>query len=480
MKESFLFKSVNKLIDYINMNSFPCDGFYLAPHGELSIAVYEKIKLNNSVRIEFNGFLDKNKKNNTEYPVVSYSAISRLKNKIIIVCHSVYDEEIVNNVKIASGEKNCVLNLSDYIEYEQIDIKLSYREYDKAVFVTRLDAIGDFILWLYSAKYYREIFKNKRIILISNGLWAGFAEGFDCWDEVWSIDVSMLRTSKAYRKHINDTFEKISPYKIINPTFSRAFEVDDYIVSIINAQEKIGFDGDLSNISIDNKTKSDRWYDSLIAIPDTVTHEIHKNIFFINQLSSTCYSPSMPSFEIKGNKALLPEKKYCILFPGAGWDSKRWKNYNYSFMVEYIYKTMGVSVVLSGSEKELNLGEDIVNLISDKSIDVINLIGKTSLDDVFLLIKNAMFIIGNDSSCIHIAAQLSVPFVCVMGGGHYERFVPYPKDFNNERMFFLYKKEICYGCQWKCIYPLSDGTVRCVASIGINDVISALSKLAIN
>jgi hypothetical protein len=59
-----------------------------------------------------------------------------------------------------------------------------------------------------------------------------------------------------------------------------------------------------------------------------------------------------------------------------------------------------------------------------------------------------------------------------VGGGHFGRFVPYPDlpgQTNNLKEVF--HKMPCYGCNWKCIYPINEGEpAPCIANISVDAV----------
>ena len=58
------------------------------------------------------------------------------------------------------------------------------------VLLVRQDAIGDFIIWLDTAKEFRQLFpaKKYKIILIGNASWCGLADEFPYWDQVLPIN----------------------------------------------------------------------------------------------------------------------------------------------------------------------------------------------------------------------------------------------------------------------------------------------------
>ena len=53
-----------------------------------------------------------------------------------------------------------------------------------SVLLLRCDSLGDFVLWLDSAKEYRTLYKNKKIILVVNQSWVSLANRLGYWDEV--------------------------------------------------------------------------------------------------------------------------------------------------------------------------------------------------------------------------------------------------------------------------------------------------------
>ena len=74
----------------------------------------------------------------------------------------------------------------------------------KIVLLIRQDAIGDFILWLDTAKEYRKYYppENYKIILVGNELWFDLAKELPFWDEVLPIKIKAFKTLSRYRWNI--------------------------------------------------------------------------------------------------------------------------------------------------------------------------------------------------------------------------------------------------------------------------------------
>ena len=66
----------------------------------------------------------------------------------------------------------------------------------KVLLLIRQDAIGDFILWLDTAKEYKKHFppESHKIVLIGNALWCDLAMELPFWDEVLPVNVKVFKT----------------------------------------------------------------------------------------------------------------------------------------------------------------------------------------------------------------------------------------------------------------------------------------------
>jgi ADP-heptose:LPS heptosyltransferase len=83
-------------------------------------------------------------------------------------------------------------------------------------------------------------------------------------------------------------------------------------------------------------------------------------------------------------------------------------------------------------------------------------------------------IIGSETSAMHIAAAVSTPSVCLLGGGHFGRFVPYPVNVEGVVPSPVFHKMECYGCNWQCTQSHEAGQpVPCISAISVEKVVAA-------
>jgi ADP-heptose:LPS heptosyltransferase len=301
----------------------------------------------------------------------------------------------------------------------------------KNILLIRLDAIGDYVLF----RNYIEIlkkskkYKNYKITLIGNIAWKNLAEELDSQfiDEFIWIDNKKFNKNLIYRyKKLKEITSK--GYEIlIHPTYSRNFFVGDNIVKIINAKEKIGSVGDLSNIRKWQKRISDKYYTKLIPAKNEIMFEFYRNREFFENLLGEKINLQKPFIKLKPKKLdfNLPEN-YAILFIGASAKFRKWDIKNFVEIGKFLKENYGYEIVLCGGPLDR---EDAIIFKKYADYEYIDLVGKTSLIDFLYVIYNGKLMIANETSAPHFAVALEMTNIFVIyNGTHFGRFTPYPKE----------------------------------------------------
>jgi ADP-heptose:LPS heptosyltransferase len=359
------------------------------------------------------------------------------------------------------------------------------KQYSNAVLIIRLDAIGDFILWLDSAKEIRKLYPEKKIVLCANAAWAGLAERLTYWDGVIAVERNRLLDDLIYRFKLFINIRKQHFQIAIQPTFSREYLFGDSVIRLTGAMQRIGSQGHL-NPSYKNeqdKAESDTWYTKLISADNATLMELKRNAEFIRGLGAKDFAISVPKIEklLDLPLCLQIEKPYYVIFPGAGWNSRMWSSAKYAELITRLHNSLGWQAVLCGSFHEETICDEIIEL---SGCTAINLAGKTSLIELVEVVRSAKLLIGNETSAIHIAAATSTPSVCILGGGHFGRFMPYDLDNKSNAILpiVVFNKMDCFGCNWGCIYPAKpdEPCPPCITGIEVDQVekacIKAISK----
>lgn len=350
---------------------------------------------------------------------------------------------------------------------------------NRLVGIVKLDAIGDSLLWLDSAQMYRAIYpKNDfTLVLICNSSWFEVAEKLSCFDEVLSVDRRQLFRNLLYRWEILRKVRRAGYSQVVNVTYSRDFLYGDSIVRATGASVRIGSQGDLSNRTLWQKRIGDSWYTRLLPAIETPLMELARNAEFIRELGVLDFRAGLPLLQFTSTApSCFSAQNYYVLVPGAGSAMRRWPLERFAQVAREIHTATGWTAVICGGKDEVRLG---ASLLAQLDVPAENWVGKTSLLELIAVIDGSNLVVCNETSAVHIAAVVDTPAICILGGGHFGRFLPYVLEMASERPLPLpvYWKMPCYNCNWNCIYHLGAGEpAPCITNIEATAVWSEIRK----
>lgn len=351
------------------------------------------------------------------------------------------------------------------------------------ILIVKLDAIGDFLLWLDAAREFRTLFpaEKHKIVLLGNRLWVPLAERLPYFDAVWSLDRNRFLFDLLYRLRLLRKVRAAGFRIVVHPSYSREFLQGDSIVRFSGARERIGSEGDCSNIPPYLKRVSDRWYSRLVPATKVPLMEFERNAEFLRGLGLPDFRASVPAWPVTPGPCSplgdLAGADYYVLFPGAKVALRQWPLGHFAEVARRLHDHTGWTGVICGDPGERELAERLRDL---SGVPMENLAGRTLLPELVAAIAGARLLVGNETSGVHIAASVSIPSVCILGGGHYGRFLPYRVEVSSSRPFPLVVAHWmdCYHCNWVCIYDPQEGEpAPCVRNISIDSVWDAVRTI---
>ena len=161
-----------------------------------------------------------------------------------------------------------------------------------------------------------------------------------------------------------------------------------------------------------------------------------------------------------------PKGRYVVIAPGAAASRRVWPADRLASLAARMVRETSLQVVLTGSFSELRLVNEVERLCA---APVLNLAGKLTVTELLSVLGKAKLILTNETGMAHLGAAFRVPTVCITGGGHFARFVPYPNEAAGAgiRLFPVYHEMPCFGCNWRCIYDVQAGqAVPCISNVG--------------
>jgi ADP-heptose:LPS heptosyltransferase len=367
-------------------------------------------------------------------------------------------------------------------KYWLLDYLPTFAKRKQGVLLVRLDLIGDFVLWLDSAQAYRQLYPNKKITLAVNSACGELAKALPHWDEVISINVHRLRTDFVYRLRTLVSLRWRNFAIAIQPTFSREL-VGDIALRSTNAPQRIGYRGDTNNILTNQKAKSDLWYNKLVVNDRTCKMELSINAHFVRELGCTDFLSALPVIPETTAPATQfdTNKPYIVIAPGASWQPKMWPARHFAELVRQLNAKFDIRFALCGGNDDYLICESLAQDLGFSNLT--NLAGKTSLLDLVEIIRRAELVVSNDSSPVHIAAATGATAICILGGGHFGRFLPYQIENSTERWspHVFWNEMDCFDCRWLCKFkPLHDNVVPCISGVSVENVTTACMAILLN
>jgi ADP-heptose:LPS heptosyltransferase len=348
-----------------------------------------------------------------------------------------------------------------------------FRPTRKRVLIIKTDAIGDYVLFRNFIEITKrsEKFKDHRIDLLGNKLWQDIAIKYDSMfiDDFFFINPDELYEAPLKTFRLGWRLYKNNYETVLQPTFARTL-ITDGIAGFTAARQIIGFEGDTERINIKYKIKTDRFYTQSLLLSATPQFEFERSKFFFEKVLNQPIVINGPSIPVESG-----QRQGIVIFPGAGIFKRSWQKEKFRDLIKLIIEQTKHKVYLAGGLAEIQIGDYLTEGLPQKSID--NFIGKTSLPQLIELIGNATLIIANETSAIHIAAATQTKAVCILGGGHFGRFAPYPQYIDNSPLCIFEKME-CFNCNWNCKFQTEEtDPYPCISIISVQKVWSSILPL---
>ncbi len=362
----------------------------------------------------------------------------------------------------------------------------------QGIIIIKIDAIGDFLIWLDSAQQYKKLYSGQKITLVCNTFCVEIAKNTGFFDEVIPIETKKFEFNVKYKKEVWSRFRDRAFHTLLQTAYSRTVDMD-LLARNIPAKEKIAFVADESRVNLSRyitlrhiRKKLDDSYDRLIPSGGKNLMELERNAVFIRGLGFDFQAgyPSLPQISV--HQKVIPPKPYTIIFPGASSGKKMWPINRYAQVGEYIIREKEMDLYLCGGQNEEYLFYQFVEAMQHRELKnrVHNLFGKTTLSELAEIIRNAELLIGNDTSGIHFAAAVNTKGICIFGEFAYGRFLPYrcERDCKEHKPIVVCSaKKDCAGCAYGKITAackenlLKTGRYQCVDEVLVDQVIRELS-----
>lgn len=329
--------------------------------------------------------------------------------------------------------------------------------------IIRLDGIGDYVLWHDALDAYKRIYPKSRVAFICDISVRSLAEQEPFFTSVISFKRTDVNRSLIYLK-------KITAGKVINPMRERPWFAD-LCAMAISSWEKVAIEKKHGNSLFSGVYE--RVYSKLYKVGDVMS-EIIADELFTKMAINNDYIYGLNPLCVDVEKPIINDD-YVVVSFSTSTVLRNWPIDNFIKIINLISKKY--VIVLTGAGKQDELGaQQIVDGVFYKN-KIVNLVNQTSMPQVAAIISQSIFVIGNDSSAVHIAAAMRVPSIAITPGAHYGRFLPYPDSINFPYSpYVISAKMDCFNCDYNCIYK-NVKPYECIRRVSVEMVCDVLQKL---
>lgn len=272
------------------------------------------------------------------------------------------------------------------------------------ILVIQTAFIGDAILTLPMIQKLKERHPQSEIDVMAIPVTSEIFSASPFINKVIEIDKKGKHKSFfALSKFINEI--KKNRYDLVYSPH-RSFR-SSFIVMMLDVKESYGF----------NNSSLKHVYKNLIDYKSS-RHEVQRNLDLINFSYSADNWQINPVLNISGsikNKIDIffnsknIKKQIAVVAPGSVWNTKKYPSGHIEEIIRFFLDN-NFSVILTGSEKEKILCEEIAAKFND---EIINTAGMFSIMETIELLKKTEILISNDSAPTHFGMCADIPVLTI-------------------------------------------------------------------
>ncbi|HBF34479.1 TPA: lipopolysaccharide heptosyltransferase I [Candidatus Sumerlaeota bacterium] len=324
-----------------------------------------------------------------------------------------------------------------------------------SILIVRLSAIGDVIHTLPALHALRVAFPNARIGWLVEELSATLLRGHPELDDLYVIPKKRWRKAPL-KMWLNG--EKSAFYREVRKAkWEVAIDFQGLSKSALaawysGAPTRIGYAGE------NGREVSRVFNNQRVLPPSNAIHVIQKNLSLLEPLGihaiDSAAESRFPDFsaeveELGAVFKTLSAPRFIALYPGAGWETKRWPPQYFARLAQILAAESDLPLALLWGPGEENLCDEILKTAALPTEKLL-LAPRTNLRQLAALIGQSAVFVGGDTGPTHLAAALNIPVVGLYGGSDPIRNGAW--DPTGKTAVLQAKEVPCVPC-WKTVCP---------------------------
>jgi len=338
------------------------------------------------------------------------------------------------------------------------------------------NGLGDAIINKVYSDYLIEMmhFRKDRVMILATDAWKGLEKELHPDVTVCFFNKQKFETNFYYRFSLYRYLKKYYfSCALCNLRWKPRY-ITDRLMSVINGGDKAIASHE--NIDHNQKVLFEKWCRKegvkCIDVSD-IRSEFHRIPSFYKKIFGSIIDidPRRTVFH-RSNRLTTQyvHGNYIVFHVGNADIRRRWGVEKFSQVGEY-FANKGYKILIVGGYCE----RDLIDAF-DKKFEIF--IDQVHLWEYYNIIAGAAAFLGGDTGPTHMAVALNIPTAIILGGGHYDYYLPYPQNIvpHIKNIVYIQSVQSCYGCDWICTQS-QDKFMRCIHDIEAVDAIEALSSL---
>ena len=300
-----------------------------------------------------------------------------------------------------------------------------------AVFVLKLDRLGDYILCRKFLRLLRTYppYQSRKIILGADISLKELIETYDAdaFDGLIWIDPKKLMNEARYRFAILRQIRQLGATTAIHPTYAREAYVGDCLIRATGAAERVGRES-YQKVKRDEAARADFFYTRLLPEDPGVVFDFYRYQSFFSALLPGLEMPRdtrLRAVPVTGPEIAGP---FAVIMPGANQAFREWPPDRFAEVARALHSVHGFRIVILGTPADHAKGDAMQQAAPETPME--NLCGELSLPQIVDLISRCALGITNESGGIHVLAALDKPGIAVANGNRFGWFYPYPRELS--------------------------------------------------
>ncbi len=336
--------------------------------------------------------------------------------------------------------------------------KIAIKKIPKKILIVKPSSLGDVVHSMPFLYVVKDAFPKAEIHwLIAKGL-EGLLEDHPMVKRLWIINKDQWKNLKKIKNTASE-FRNLFK-KLRDESYDIAIDLQGLLRSGLltyatRSPLRIGFKEarEASNLFYTHKIKGGK-----------EVHAVDRYLKIASAIGCETEDISFPMPLIKESDKLKKLKEYvedyAVIVPGARWKTKKWPPNRFGELASIL----DIKTLIVGSTSDIGISKLIENESNGKALSIA---GDTNIKELISIIRNARYVISNDSGPMHIAAAFGTPVVAIFGPTNPVRTGPYGRNH------IIVKSDIeCTPC-----YKKNCKSVKCMDDVSVEKVYKAVMSI---